>query len=423
MNIQEFLQKYSFSSQFDMMTMANIFIGEMERGLDGKAKSLKMIPTYISNGNNPKYDEECVIVDAGGSNLRVANAHFTLNGCEISNFKSCRMPGVDKQMSSDEFYGAIANFMKEALINGRNIGFCFSYPVVMDKSVDGKLIAFTKEVKVPTAIGKKVGECTLKAIGKFDDKDRRIVILNDSVATLLGGRGLNLDKSFDSYIGFIYGTGVNACYIEESKNIGKINDSVEDTMIINIESGNFDKFPRSEFDKKVMNSTVTGEDYAFEKMAAGRYISEIICEAVLQASRDGVISTSLSKDSFKFINTRIISDFLISIENDNNKLANILKTYNDRLTVAIIANVVIERAARMCVIMLSAIILKTNKGINAPVAIVAEGTTFNKLYGFRQAFDAIMDEFLVKTLHRNYVVIQGDGLNNVGSALAILSRK
>ena len=43
-----------------------------------------------------------------------------------------------------------------------------------------------------------------------------------------------------AYLGYIYGTGTNVCYIEDVKNITKINDVKCGRMLINTECGNFD---------------------------------------------------------------------------------------------------------------------------------------------------------------------------------------
>jgi len=48
------------------------------------------------------------------------------------------------------------------------------------------------------------------------------VLLNDTVTTLLAGRMHQAGADFDTYIGFILGTGTNTSYIERNANITKV---------------------------------------------------------------------------------------------------------------------------------------------------------------------------------------------------------
>ena len=100
-------------------------------------------------------------------------------------------------------------------------------------------------------------------------EEKQIVLLNDTVATLLAGKSASFGKDYDSFIGFILGTGTNTCYIESNRNIGKVkNLDPAKSQIINIESGNFRKVPQTDLDIIFDNTTVNPGDYKFEKMFA-----------------------------------------------------------------------------------------------------------------------------------------------------------
>jgi hexokinase len=69
---------------------------------------------------------------------------------------------------------------------------------------------------------------------------KRYVLLNDTTAVLLGGAAITAGQVYDSYIGFVLGTGKNLCYIEETAEIKKLGGSYPyDRMIVNTESGYF----------------------------------------------------------------------------------------------------------------------------------------------------------------------------------------
>ena len=72
--------------------------------------------------------------------------------------------------------------------------------------------------------------------------DALLAILVILLMSLLGGIAAFPNKDFDSYIGFILGTGTNTCYVEQCARIGKLPQINEGTMAVNMETGGFDGF-------------------------------------------------------------------------------------------------------------------------------------------------------------------------------------
>ena len=60
----------------DLEECAARFIADMELGLAGHSSSLDMIPTYLSCGV-PPMGKKAVVIDAGGTNFRVALVSFS----------------------------------------------------------------------------------------------------------------------------------------------------------------------------------------------------------------------------------------------------------------------------------------------------------------------------------------------------------
>jgi hexokinase len=95
-------------------------------------------------------------------------------------------------------------------------------------------------VKVRDVEGGLIGKNLIDALKKRGcNEEKSFIILNDTVATLLAGKAASPDRVFDSYIGFILGTGTNICYSEKCSNIGKVPElkGKDGSMLINIESG------------------------------------------------------------------------------------------------------------------------------------------------------------------------------------------
>ena len=85
----------------------------------------------------------------------------------------------------------------------------------------------------------------------------------------------------------------------------------------------------------------------------------------------------------------------------------------------------IERAARLSAVNLSAAVLKTEAGTDPayPVCINADGTTFLKTHNLMQYTRAYLDEFLVDQHNRYYDMMHVDNAPILGAAVAGLQNR
>ena len=205
------------------------------------------------------------------------------------------MPGIDGEISKKEFFHTIAAYVRPLVKEADRIGFCFSYPTEILPDKDGILLQFCKEVQAPEVVGQLIGKNLLETLGMNGEQ---IVLLNDTVATLLAGKSASPGKEFDSFIGCILGTGTNTCYIERNSNILKNSDiDCTKSQIINIESGNFGKAPRTDIDLEFDNTTNNPGSYTFEKMISGGYFGGLCFSTLELTSREGVFGElSTSRD-------------------------------------------------------------------------------------------------------------------------------
>ena len=65
-----------FHEQVDMEKAYQHFIDDMNKGLNGVDSSLQMIPTFIESNNEIPVNRKVIVLDAGGTNFRVALIHF-----------------------------------------------------------------------------------------------------------------------------------------------------------------------------------------------------------------------------------------------------------------------------------------------------------------------------------------------------------
>lgn len=398
------------AENIDVNSSLRNFWRQMQLGLDGDG-GMPMIPTYLMNVDRSmiKLGEKQILIDAGGTNFRSALGYFDRQGnVVIENIHKTIMPASDRLLSKSEFYNTISSNIKRLLPHGKNVGFCFSYPVDMDKDLDGAVVTFSKEVKAPEVIGTRVGQETLNACKQYSDLERKIVILNDTVATLLGGMATN-SQPFGAYLGYIYGTGTNVCYIEDTAKITKVKDLAAGKMLINTECGNFDGFQQGDFDKVTIARTALPDKQLFEKMTSGKYLADIIYEALTVAERNGIF---VGKTNIVPFTLKDVSTFLTE-----NKFSGLFEAEQDIQLVKEICLELIRRAAKMGAIVNSALAVASCTDKTLPVAIVAEGTTFNKLPHYREYFEEYLTEIL-GAYGMTHKILQGEDLNLVGTLMA-----
>jgi len=427
--VADFLKEYGMDLvSIDMDKNMNLFVEEMERGLDGRSSSLMMIPTYISMDKQLPEDEPVIVIDAGGTNLRVAVIHFdTAKKPVVEDFKLYSMPGTKGEISKDEFFDTLASYLMPIIDKSSKISFCFSYPATILPNKDGKLIKFSKEVKVRDMKGVAIGENLLQALKKHGCKDdKSIILLNDTVATLLAGKASAPDRVFDSYIGFILGTGTNTCYIEKSSNIVKVPglEGSDGSMLINVESGDYNKVARGRIDEEFDQTTANPGNFIFEKTISGAYQGGLILSVIRKAAENGLFTNGfLSKlAALKELSGKEIDDFLF-YPYEGNTLAMMCGAKDeeeDRLVLYYIIDAVIERAAKFVAYNLTAVVLKTGKGTNplVPICITADGSTFYKSKLFRGKLDYYIRTFTNddKKVYCEFVKVDNGTL--IGTAIA-----
>jgi hexokinase len=456
-NVTHFLKKNAMTPEdIDIETYCLAFLEEMERGLAGQKSSLEMIPTYIETEKPVPKNQPVIAIDAGGTNFRVAVVHFNeKQEAVIEGPKLYQMPGLNQQVTKNEFFAVMAEYIKDFIGAGKSIGFCFSYPTEIFPNKDGKLIRFSKEIKAREVVGQMIGEnlnSALAAMGCRNDK--HIVLLNDTVAALLAGRAAFPDRRFDSYVGFILGTGTNCCYVEQNKNIkktlvrrsesegGKGLDPAK-SQIINTESGGFAKGPMGKIDLQLDQSTINPSQQTFEKMISGAYLGPLCLRTIHAAADDGLFSSSTANSLKKIQNleTKDVNDFLccpigrtnlLSLVFDNTDEQPVLSRLvpsevegveGNMVAVYYLVNELVERAAKLTAIKLASVTIKSGKGRNPcrPVCIVAEGTVFYQLKSLKQRVECYLKKYLEDEKGIYYEITSVDNATLIGAAIAGLT--
>ncbi|MHC4750890.1 MAG: hexokinase family protein, partial [Planctomycetota bacterium] len=358
-----------------------------------------------------------------------ATIYFDKSGTPIieNSTQEC-MPGLNREISKEEFFHTIVGYMTGVLNASDSIAFCFSYPTEILPNKDGRLIRFCKEVQAKEVEGQLIGQNLVAAAEAVGYKGKKsIVILNDTVATLLAGRSVFKNRIFDSYIGFILGTGSNCCYIESNRDITKKSDlDPNKEQVINIESGSFGKAPRGTIDLKLDESTQDPGTYTFEKMFSGAYLGTLCLKTLQEAGRQELLSKAATEEllAIKDLETKDINSFMYFPEGNNPLAVSCGRgSEQDRIAVWYLLDGLLERAAKLVAVLLSSVVFKTDKGKNpcVPVCITAEGTTFYELRSLKTKVECYLKSFLDEKHNRSFEILRVKNATLIGAAIAGLT--
>ena len=407
-SVAAFFGRHNFDAECPTVnTIIDTLLYDMEEGLKrapsvpvGTGSALDMIPTWLMPPQQPPKNTSVIVIDAGGTNFRSCLVTFDENSVpSISRLERKPMPATDREYSKTEFFETIASYLDHLKNAADSIAFCFSYAMKITPAGDGEVLQFSKEIKAPEVIGSLVGQNLETALMQRGwNKLKRIVLLNDTDAAPLAGASTAVGgKKYDSYVGFILGTGMNAAYIEY-RNIPKIVPNSAGTValpaqIVVCESGKSNKQPRSDFDEAFTKKTDQPQMFWFEKMCSGAYLGSVASVMIRAAATDNLFSSGVKKAFASIADLPLIdiNRFLQAPYSEHTPLGLLLVggTEEDREFLYRILDALIMRTARLAAGNIAAAVIKTGKGKNPalPVCVLAEGTTFFKTH---RLYDAVI---------------------------------
>ncbi|ERE66227.1 hexokinase-2-like protein [Cricetulus griseus] len=384
---------------------------EMEQGLSKEthaAAPVKMLPTYVCATPDGTEKGDFLALDLGGTNFRVLLVRVRngkRRGVEMHN-KIYSIPQEVMHGTGEELFDhivqCIADFLEYMGMKGVSLplGFTFSFPCQQNSLDQSILLKWTKGFKASGCEGEDVVTLLKEAIHRREEFDLDVVaVVNDTVGTMMtcGYEDPHCE------VGLIVGTGSNACYMEEMRNVELV-DGEEGRMCVNMEWGAFgdngclDDF-RTEFDVAVDELSLNPGKQRFEKMISGMYLGEIVRNILIDFTKRGLLFRGRISERLK---TRGIFEtkFLSQIESDCLALLQVRailrhlgleSTCDDSIIVKEVCTVVARRAAQLCGAGMAAVVdkIRENRGLDSlKVTVGVDGT----LYKLHPHFAKVMHE-------------------------------
>lgn len=395
---KEFMKKHGMSPELvDPVVYAKKMLEDMEAGLSGEKSFMPMIPTYIKTDGETVKNRPVIVIDAGGTNFRCGLAEFTDEGCTLSDVEKHRMPGIDKDATWEEFIAFCADMIQPLADRTDYIGFCFSYNAEITPDIDGKVRRIDKEVVIKGCEGRLVGSSLSEELAKRGIPGKRVFVLNDTVAALLGS-SYKLDKSkYSGFIGQISGTGANTCCVLPYSRIGKVERNDDVSILINLESGLYAGITQGDFDVVLDNNSNNPGEKIMEKLVSGAYLGELGRLSLIAAADEGYLSKGAGRKikAMERFDTSVLDAW--AAERD---LDMVCVTEEDRKFVVELSIALFDRSARcMCSNLVGIMLLmRCGSDKERPVCVCAEGSLVDKSKYFRPFLEKHLKEYAEKEL-------------------------
>lgn len=413
--VAQFMKDHGMDAErVDLAEYTKAFADAMHAGLAAPQKNMPMLPTYLYSSGKLKKGEKAIVIDAGGTNFRTALIGFDGKKAVIDALDKRPMPGAAEPATWEQFISCVADCVQPLLKQAKDIGFCFSYPVEITPECDGKVLGLTKQVEIESAVGSYLGASLRAELEKRGEKVGRIVVLNDTPATLLAGKVLS-KGSFDGYIGLVAGTGCNTCCEIECGKIGKLGLTGGGKMLVNLESGSFRAFPRGDADLAMDEDLPDTGAYVAEKMISGRYLGQVCMYTLKMAAKEGLFSERATEIIEKM--TEVTTPTI-----DKWGSARFPKGFNseDRVNLVYIISEIFERSARCIASKLCGILEITGAGSSRPVCIAVDGSLYSESKLLRPELERFMDVYAGEIMGRRYEFVNAENMSLIGTAAAVL---
>ncbi|PNI18134.1 HK3 isoform 1 [Pan troglodytes] len=401
--VQECLQQFKVTRAQLQQIQASL-LGSMEQALRGQpspAPAVRMLPTYVGSTPHGTEQGDFVVLELGATGASLRVLWVTLTGIEGHRVEPRSqkfvipqevMLGAGQQLF-DHIVDCIVDFQQKQGLSGQSLplGFTFSFPCRQLGLDQGILLNWTKGFKASDCEGQDVVSLLREAITRRQAVELNVVaIVNDTVGTMMSC-GYEDPRC---EIGLIVGTGTNACYMEELRNVAGVpGDSGR--MCINMEWGAFGDdgslaMLSTRFDASVDQASINPGKQRFEKMISGMYLGEIVRHILLHLTSLGVlfrgqqIQRLQTRDIFK-------TKFLSEIESDSLALRQVRAiledlglplTSDDALMVLEVCQAVSQRAAQLCGAGVAAVVekIRENRGLEELAVSVGVDGTLYKLH-------------------------------------------
>lgn len=324
---------------YDLKKIRDNFVAELTLSAQGQKTSLAFIKNPLPQKTLVDNGQVFQVMVVGGSLLEKALVRKQEDKIIILSYAKETLP----LLTDREFFLSFIEKHINPEVNTVALNFTYPLkPLLRNNILDGQLIYGTKEHQFNGLLNKIVGQEIENHIFGKHKREIRVTVANDTICLILAG----LTKTnWENLVAGAVGTGMNFAFF------------LDKNTVVNLESGNFDKFPQTKTGKEIDKKSANPSKYLFEKEVAGRYLYQhynLICQ-------------KLNLDTSLLSSTYNLNQLLNYLNHDR---------VRDKLTIKIIARQLLERSASLIACQVAGIYLFKQLRRDPSLTFIMEGSLF-----------------------------------------------
>ncbi|XP_026225846.1 hexokinase-2-like [Anabas testudineus] len=431
LQVNKYLECFCLSQE-KLLEISARLKNELIRGLEKETQDM-MLATFVTATADGTEKGDFLTLDLGGTNFRVQHVHANEKKLEIKSEKKLSIPKEIMQQPGEKLFEYIVNclgdFLDSSNLRGKTLplGFTFSFPCKQEAIDKCFLIRWTKGFNCSGVEGKDVVKLLKEAVHKRGNYNiDSVAVVNDTVSTMLSCS----HKDPKCVIGMIIGTGTNACYMEEMKNV-KYLQGEDGQMCINTEWGGFGDHGslddiKTQFDELVNRESINPGVHIFEKMISGMYLGEIARLLLLKLMEDKLLFKGQTPDMLKKPGN-FETKFLSEIEMPDKGLENTKKILTslglkcelvDIHVVRLVCETISTRSAHLCAAAIATVAerIRENRGLDRlETTVGVDGTLYKEHPNFKKRLQDKVEQLAPKC---KITFLDSDGSSGKGAAMA-----
>lgn len=403
----------------DLRTMTQLFLSQMRIALYGGKASIPMLPTFLKPFGQLPDGCPVAVAEIDDQAVRVCLVTFQDGQPTLSEQDSFPVPGREYPAPLEDLVFAVAELLEPLLHRTRDVALCLPFPVDYDGKGDGTIRRFPATMAVSGFEDQPVLALLRRELTDRSLAPESLVLVSQPNAVQLAAAVLSPGRS--RYQGITWGSTIDGGFAAPGSIILRWLGIPGDLMLMDCGFSSFEQVPFGMADlPKDRDCYGPGLDLLL-KTTSTDYLGDTFRLVMLKAAERKLLSFGCSRDvlSLTTLDLPTVLEFLDDPINGGT-IAHFCREPEDREVGLVIANAVLDRAARLVCAMVSAMAQFGGIGKDpaAPACLGAWGTALHP--PLKARLEDLLGSFTGEVLGHHLTLVTGPDMPAVGAAAAAL---
>lgn len=403
----------------DLRTMTQLFLSQMRIALYGGKASIPMLPTFLKPFGQLPDGEPVAVAQVDDEQVQVCLVTFRDGQPTLSEQDSFPVPGREYPAPLEDLVFAVAELLEPLLDRAQSVALCLPFPVDYDGKGDGRIRRFPATMTVSDFADKPVLALLRQELADRGLPEKHLVMVSQPNAVQLAAAVFSPGQS--RYQGITWGSTIDGGFAAPGSIILRWLAIPGHLMLMDCGFSSFEQIPFGMADlPKDRDCYGPGLDLLL-KTTSTDYLGDTFRLVMLKAAERKLLSFGCSRDilSLTTLDLHTVLEFLADPVNGGT-IAHFCREPEDREIGLVIANAVLDRAARLVCAMVSAMAEFGGIGKDpaAPACLGAWGDALET--PLKARLETLLEQFTRDVLGRHLTLVTAPDMPAVGAAAAAL---